>query len=645
MGTYALLYRIFFALLAVVYWKSLHEPIQVPRQILLSLFLGATLVLSIKAIRKNQLPSDLSVFKNPIALACALLVLLTGVSFIPAIANYAAAYTLSRELMFLLFLSTTIFLLMNGALKRQDLLRAVTLFLLIAELLGLFQLLGGVKSISELSATFGNKNLYASAMLFSLPFALLNAREKGFWRGLSLLAVVIAPCLIFYLEARATLLALLVFTLIYCVAMFTKFKTLDPFPKATRIIAAMMALVIIGAGVTLATKPKLLENFTDTATLNERKALWSNTIQMIQDNPITGVGAGNWKFNNPNYGLYDFESKASRGLEKFQRPHNDFLWVFSERGALGIIVYIMLFVFALMQARKLMGEDSDDPVLYLVLFATICAYIVNALFDFPSERIEHQLILMSVLALLVVGNRKGETKNRKAPVLMTASLPIALCAIIFSLLVCHGRYQGEYHTLKMIDAKNRANWPLVVNEVDNAMNAFYRVDASATPMLWYKGLGYYAQGNTKEALNIFDQAHSDAPYDIHVLTNIAACQAALGDQENAIEYFRQATRIAPDYVKPRLNLAMIHQQRGEKKEAYEIIAPLPYAEKNKNYMDVVPSVLKQYSDEYLAAMQDQDLAQRILSRIDTPRKMVDEYALSKKQNLEFMEYLKLSDIQ
>ena len=47
-------------------------------------------------------------------------------------------------------------------------------------------------------------------------------------------------------------------------------------------------------------KTKELINFSESG----RYKLYNSTLQMIKDNPILGVGAGNWKVEVWNYGLY-----------------------------------------------------------------------------------------------------------------------------------------------------------------------------------------------------------------------------------------------------------------------------------------------------------------------------------------------------
>ena len=59
-----------------------------------------------------------------------------------------------------------------------------------------------------------------------------------------------------------------------------------------------------------------------------RLKIWESTLQLSHDNLFLGVGAGDWRitvlpYYNVNFGLE---------YENWQRPHNDFLLVHSEKG-------------------------------------------------------------------------------------------------------------------------------------------------------------------------------------------------------------------------------------------------------------------------------------------------------------------------
>jgi len=66
----------------------------------------------------------------------------------------------------------------------------------------------------------------------------------------------------------------------------------------------------------------------------KREMLGLSTIKMIRENPLFGVGAGNFMVNLPKY--------QTRGFYWMQPVHNIFLLIWSEIGILGIIMFLIL---------------------------------------------------------------------------------------------------------------------------------------------------------------------------------------------------------------------------------------------------------------------------------------------------------------
>ena len=75
----------------------------------------------------------------------------------------------------------------------------------------------------------------------------------------------------------------------------------------------------------------------------------SSRIKLIAENPLFGVGPGNWRIKIWEYDLY----KGTLGKMFAQRPHNDFLWVFSEGGIVAGISYILLLLILIKDAYYL----------------------------------------------------------------------------------------------------------------------------------------------------------------------------------------------------------------------------------------------------------------------------------------------------
>ena len=77
------------------------------------------------------------------------------------------------------------------------------------------------------------------------------------------------------------------------------------------------------------------------------------------EKPALGHGPGNWKLVAPNYGALQIRRWSEEGETYFLRPHNDFLWVLTESGIVGGLLYMSVFLVALYYGMKTIRAESN----------------------------------------------------------------------------------------------------------------------------------------------------------------------------------------------------------------------------------------------------------------------------------------------
>lgn len=115
-----------------------------------------------------------------------------------------------------------------------------------------------------------------------------------------------------------------------------------------------------------------------------------------KDNLVFGVGAGNWKISVIPYYTINHQSE----YKNWRRPHNDLLWVLSEKGILGLVLYLLLFLIIVFYGLKILQKEKEKERLLITMLLTsgISGYLVVALFTFPLERVNHQIFLILMMA-------------------------------------------------------------------------------------------------------------------------------------------------------------------------------------------------------------------------------------------------------
>ncbi len=338
----------------------------------------------------------------------------------------------------------------------------------------------------------------------------------------------------------------------------------------------------------------ILNSQFSTDSLDERVLLWKKTLRMIRENPVLGVGPGQWKIVLPRYGRLERWRDTDEGPGEvwFQRPHNDYLWVLAETGVPGLLCYLLFFLTLIVYTLRIVFrcEDREKIIFFLFMLFGITGYMVISFFSFPKERIVHTIFLMLMGACVVgeglrdrgeggqgrgAGQRdrgkeqgdrgKGQGQARGMPVFLGMTARHVHLAIMVGAFFCmvfgYARLDAEIHVKKAISAREAGQWEEVISEIDQAGSRFYTMDPFSTPIFWYRGLAEFSLGNTGKALEDFKKAYVIHPYHIHVLNNLGTCHALNGDHENAVICYQKALAIFPEFHEARRNLNRITSRR------------------------------------------------------------------------------------
>lgn len=593
------LYFWFFLLLPIIYTTRTLDPVLVPRQIFVSVFVVVIGGLLLARFAAKKTTADWSFLRLGIFPAAALFLLAIVVSFLQAHLLSESIYTFSRILIEVLFFLLTTFLIVQGELRLKILIKALLGMAVILLVIAIYQLFtldmtraGFSENTYNVQSSIAHKNLFASLLFLLFPFLCIAIAMKSRLKALAVALLVIGIVLLWLLQARTVLVALIVAGSVYAfLALRYRLTAMSAKSGRTALITGAVALVVV-VFVTWRFRDTFSHLFY-TESVYERIGLWENTVKMIERHPVTGVGAGNWQIWFPEGGLDRFGvERVKMGLTTFQRPHNDLLWIWSETGIVGILAYLAVFGFGLFYLVRLLKrtEERAERQTYAILFATILGYLVIALLDFPLERIEHQLVIWLLLALTAANYFRKRSAEKKA---LPTKIPVyvALLGAAFSLYVAFYRASGERHMQKLYGAQQLGDWNGVIAEADQALNPLYEVDATSVPVAWYKGVAYFTLEDFSQAKQEFERANRVHPYNIHVMNNLASCYEKLGQHNQAIRYYRKALSYSSAFEEPRLNLSAVYFNTGKYEEAFRTIDACDTATRDPKYRIFLPAIL------------------------------------------------------
>ena len=637
------IYFCFFCLLPFIYTETVIDPVLIPRQIYLTVFLLTVSTIIFYQVYKKRLIADFSFLKLALPIVLSLFVLLNFLSIFQANTASEAYYVSSKMGVELLFFIVSTYLIINEKLSLYYLTKSIVVFVIISFLIAIYQLYDAwgisdfVSFIYQIVSSFGNKNLFSSILFLALPFVIILALLKKSWRVFLIILLIITLSVLVLIQTRIVLISILVSSIIFYLFVKPRFAVSV---KLKKIVYLLMAVGITALCLFAFThKNAYFAQISTAKSVYERIAIWDNSVQMSKDHFWTGVGAGNWQVYFPKYSLENFNSKIQNGIVSFQRPHNDFLWVLCETGLLGLIAYAFIFVFALIYAYKIQKQlEGDEKKVYALIFAFIFGYIPISFVDFPLERIEHPLFFYLLCSIITA---KYFTLLHRPKTIGKLVIPYSvglgcLIILIFSFSVSSQRFIGEQHTRKMYEAQNSGDWNVMCTEADRSANAFYTMDPMSVPITWYKGVALFSLGNVDGALSSFEKANAIHPFNIHVMNNIGSCYEVQKKHELAISFYLKALNISPNFEEARLNLSAVYYNMGEFRKALATIDALTgTVQSQEKYNTYLTAILRSILEDNKNKQTDL----KIISKIEEVQKsdstIKAAYFLSKSNHIDF----------
>ena len=637
------LYAVFFLFLPFVYLEKLIDPVLVLRQLYLTCFVLILIFCIANKFYAKKMAIDTSFLKMRFFFFQFLFLLIVLIASTQSILVSESIYVFSKLGVEIVFIVITTYLIIENQLQITFLTKTLALFCFIILLHAIKQAFGFLSQNTDffdnmisVTSTFGHKNLLASILFLTLPFLLIlvHSGEKGWKRGAFIL---IAGVLLFtwLLQAKAVLISCFIFFLSIFLILFLG-KRVQIQRKSVKRMLILTILFIVGISVFTFLNKEKFPRLLDKKSSYERLQLWRNSLKMTQENPILGVGPGNWQIHFPKFGLNNFgDEQVKQGITTFQRPHNDFLWVLCETGIIGLTTYLLIFGVIIYYLIKLIRNSSNN-FMFATLLATVIGYMCIAFVDFPLERIEHQLMLGLVFSIVSAHffktfkiTKASENYGR------TSTIPILLILIpvVLSLFTITFRYKGEFYTKRMYNFEHTDNWSSMQQEAKMAINTFYKIDPTSAPIEWYRGVALFSKGEIDSAGSCFETAYRQHPYNIHVLNNLASYYEKKADHNRAEQFYQKALAISTEFEEARLNLSAVYYNTRKYEKAFETIDQCNMHSTDQKYQLFLPAILSALVDE----MNEKN--DRLKKQNIDKTGLVQLYRASKRENASFKNYI------
>ena len=185
-----------------------------------------------------------------------------------------------------------------------------------------------------------------------------------------LIAIVVAPFLVFGLVATQSRAALAAAILVFGVL---GVRALDR--RRQTVAAVLVAIAIAAAGATVVLRTAATHTPAENA-LNSRIGMWQVALKMSAEQPIFGVGPGRFQAESHAYldpAFVKFFPEAAHG----ENAHNNFLQVLGELGLIGLAAFVWL-LFAAAGA-----QIGSGPAERIAVLAGLAAFLLSSLLGHP----------------------------------------------------------------------------------------------------------------------------------------------------------------------------------------------------------------------------------------------------------------------
>ena len=139
------------------------------------------------------------------------------------------------------------------------------------------------------------------------------------------------------------------------------------------------------------------ESITNTTTDGSnlgRFDVWTSSINMFKDHPVTGVGIGQWRT------IYEASYRLPTENQHLYHAHNNFIQLLGEVGLLGLL-RVLIFYGSIIVANFVVWFKKRDPYSLCAMIAVICYVFVFGQVEYTLDNSSGMRIMYFMLATML----------------------------------------------------------------------------------------------------------------------------------------------------------------------------------------------------------------------------------------------------
>lgn len=428
--------------------------------------------------------------------------------------------------------------------------------------------LGQMTLLFHITGCFGNPGILANYLVCVLPVALTYALATN-KRHLKITARVVCFLILVLLPLTQARTAWIAAAISLLLVVGYKYRLLEWLKRNSNTIFKKVFLAAVCLIITVASVFALYQYKADSA--NGRVLIWKQSVEIIKDHPVFGVGFDKFSVIYPNYQAAYFKANPNDNKAAYLagdniNAFNEYLEMGVELGLVGLLLFVA-FLFLVLK-RGLTHNSSLHKQSKIVGFTiAILAILISALFSYPihdNTIILHLIVYSSIIASQIEPKSKSFTISRTG---LQSVFILYLVLFVFFFRIQFQRFQAEKDWFRVALKTASGHWE------PRSYDRLYNIMQYNPNFLYNYGAELSIQGEYRKSIVILKEAALNMNNtDLYYF--LGNSYEAVGDMLNAKACFLKANYIMPHKFLPKYRLVHLYRETNQMEKAIKIARTL-----------------------------------------------------------------------
>ena len=409
----------------------------------------------------------------------------------------------------------------------------------------------GIISSAELKGVTANRNITAFSIAIKLPYVLylIFISRRFLFKILYSLLIFLGLFCLSIIESRASFLAagvIGVLLFLWSAYLSYKEKSLKHMFLNLYYLTPMFFAIIANQactsekGADALSRAATISFSTQDGSVNQRLRYYEDVLTHIMNNPILGVGIGNWKLTS-----IDYDKKDISGYIVPYHAHSEFIQLGAELGFIGFFLYLFVFIFGVYYIYIILFRSNLNSKVKLFIMMLACSlgvYGIDANLNFPIARPQVLAPWALTMALLIFHYRqikKIEVSAKKAS--RFSFFPFFLLIIMApSIYITNVNYKSLIGQLTLLRDFNSNQYNVSLDKIDNITPWLPNITVTTIPMQAIKARYYLYYKRYEKAIPMLKEGISANPYLLFSENLLGKAYYEMGQIDSAFHYSKKA---------------------------------------------------------------------------------------------------------